>query len=796
MILYSAIKGDDIMKIKVMLKKFFYSKKVNETKIANLNDFIYIPTRQVLKDKPSDLILLDSYKKEYNQILSSKRIIVSRELELEELRNNSEMYTELLLNLINAEDLTTSFDNVSYYNAGTKRIDYISKMLKLKSYLYELEQLYLKTQLRIIALQEILNEKIFLSALKKNCIKEELNNLISTILTIKNRTVAIKLEIEKYLNNYSELNNAEFAFDEDTQIVVDKKCNELKEMISLLMPQKYKDFKKIENNIVNLVFMEKSLEEYIYNHKTYANNLKQIISDKILAIEKKSEIHESVSGVKDLELKLKAFSLYGHNLITDDDIKDFCTIKFTSLTNNIITILNFDFTKDTCHFEIECYIDIISKKISDILTGKNRYWNEIFHNNNKITKNFLLFLKSGHDNLDYWNILTSPDLIGLIVAFDKENGLREYFKNIYKSKNDFPQINFHENVYQHIKQIPSDDNNIYYFRTKIKTNDDENTPYIRTKFKTSEKKFFEFTDILPLETIFRMAYYNGEDIQDSLYILFKTMFSQIESKDSTFSLPEGLISINIPKSDMSEADMKIIKLFNNLTTNKNFETPPSLVEINGPLLKDVSLNNIFLNEGLKEVSHETFSGLIAKSMHIPNSLIKIDKSAFYEAKIYELFFNNFVDWDLNNTNRSILLNIIQNFFFATEIGCEKYYKVPDYIREKQRLYMEGKYSTFVNSELYARDTIYQDYEFKLKNCSRITIENNGIAFITLTSDNIKVTITRDVNYMRYRLRNTNNEEENMVSSLTYYEANTIYSYLLNSIKETYEESKKKVLDKK
>src|SRR5699024_9200236 len=118
------------------------------------------------------------------------------------------------------------------------------------------------------ALQEILNEKIFLSSLKKNCIKEEINNLISTILAIKNRTVAVKLEIEIYLYNYSELNNIEFAFDEDTQVVIDKKCNELKAMISLLMPQKHKDFEKNENNIVNLVFMEKCLEEYIYNHKT------------------------------------------------------------------------------------------------------------------------------------------------------------------------------------------------------------------------------------------------------------------------------------------------------------------------------------------------------------------------------------------------------------------------------------------------------------------------------------------------------------------------------------------------
>ena len=784
------------MGFKSIFKKiFFYSKKANETKIANLNDFIYIPTRQVLKDKPSDLILLDSYKKEYNQILASKRIIISKELELEKLRNNSEMYTELLLNLINGEDLTISFDNVSYYSAATKRINCMSKMLKLKSYLHELEELYIKTELRIIALQEILNEKIFLSTLKKNCIKEELNNLISTILTIKNRTVAIKLESERYLDNYSELNNAEFAFDEDTQAVIDKKCNELKAMILLLMPKKDNNFKKIENNIVNLVFMEKSLEEYIYNHKADANNLKEIIKDNILAIEKKLEIHDSVSCLKDLELKLKAFSLYGHNLITENDIKDFYTIKFASLTNNIITILNFDFTKDTCHFEIECYTGIISKKISDILTGKNRYWNELFSNNSKVTKKFISFLKSGHDNLDYWNILTSPDLIGLVVAFDKENGLREYFKNIYKPKNDFPQINFHENVYQHIKQIPSDDNNIYYFRTKIKTNDDENTPYIRTKIKTSEKKFFEFSDILPLETIFRMAYYNGEDIQDSLYILFKTMFSQIESKESTFRLPEGLININIPENDMSEEDMKIIELFNNLTTNKNFETPPSIVEINGPLLKDVSLNNVFLNEGLKKVTQETFSGLIAKSMHIPKTLIEVGDSVFSKAKIYELSFNDLIDLDLNKSNENIFSNIIQHFFFATEIGDRKYYFVPDYIKEKQKLYREGRYSTFVDHELFARDTVYQDYELKLKNCSRITIESNGVAFITLTSDDIRITNTRDINYMRYYFKKIN-DDENMYSLLTYDEFHKIYYYLQNLVKETHEESKKKVLDKK
>ena len=119
----------------------------------------------------------------------------------------------------------------------------------------------------------------------------------------------------------------------------------------------------------------------------------------------------------------------------------------------------------------------------------------------------------------------------------------------------------------------------------------------------------------------------------------------------------------------------------------------------------------------------------------------------------------------------------------------------DAIKEKQKLYREGRYSTFVDHELFARDTVYQDYELKLKNCSRITIESNGVAFITLTSDDIRITNTRDINYMRYYFKKIN-DDENMYSLLTYDEFHKIYYYLQNLVKETHEESKKKVLDKK
>lgn len=748
------------MKLPKIIEKLFHRQKAfQSTEIANQNDFLRLPTREELKEDSSKIEMLDSYKSIYSKILSSKRLITSVDLELENYYEDIKMYIELLFNLISDDQIETDFSKVNYYNDGTKKIEYMSKMSKLKSYLYNIENIRIQTTLRIVALKEILEERFFLSPLKKNSIKEEINNLECSLSIIENQRYAIAIEVNRYLTEYGMLGEEEFVTSEVDQMIIEEKCQELRSTLALFCPDTLRKLEVRKNNIVNLTLMEKTLEEYIYKHKNEAQELSKELASLHQFIKEDLELRDMTPRIPELELKLKAFSIYGRNLISEEDISNFYSLKFAALTRNMMKDQSFNLVEKANHFEVECYMDIISSKISNILTGKNDFFNRCFSADaSNEVKNFSDYLKSGSDSFDFWNILNNRELLGLVVAFDKPNGLEEYFANIYASKTEFPQVDFHENTYTHSRKI------------RVRT---EEPPFWQTQIENTEKSFFEFADKLSLETIFKMERLNEEDLDNPLYRLFKSMLEKKEKETASFKLPEGLIRICIPKSDLLDKDALIIGKIKKLAEDKEFVTPSTLIEINGPLLKGVFLTDITLNEGLQTLSNDTFNNINAEELYIPISLVDVDQSVFTSSCIYEIY----IEEDSKLTKDS-MVNIIVNFFTATKKGKPEYHYVSDYVREKQRAYHEGRYSTFLDLDLFDHDAVYQDFDLKLENCSRIFFQENGVPIIFFDENDLTLTSTREISDRRYSYGRTVEEKE----SITYEEARKIYHHLQELIK--------------
>lgn len=85
------------------------------------------------------------------------------------------------------------------------------------------------------------------------------------------------------------------------------------------------------------------------------------------------------------------------------------------------------------------------------------------------------------------------------------------------------------------------------------------------------------------------------------------------------------------------------------------------------------LNIIFHNE-IKEISRSAFCGAVASSISFPSSLVTIGDTAFFNAKIDELCFENYKDSKLDNSS---LCNLIRSMFqvFVTDGSSGSY--VPD-----------------------------------------------------------------------------------------------------------------------
>lgn len=233
------------MKIKEFIKKLLGYKTEYTSAISSLNDCIPILSREIFDGDKEKLKYLEDIKKEYSDILSKKRTVLSTDLNISNLYEQMNMYIEMLQDLLASEEVDNSFEKAFYYNDGTKKINSMIKMSKLKLYYYHIEQLAIEANVRRMALKEIFDEKLFLSSKKKNSIKEEMNHLVGSLLIYTNQIQTIKLQINSYLMNYETLEKEEFVEEKIEIGLLEKKQEELEYMIKEFISENEELIKKV-----------------------------------------------------------------------------------------------------------------------------------------------------------------------------------------------------------------------------------------------------------------------------------------------------------------------------------------------------------------------------------------------------------------------------------------------------------------------------------------------------------------------------------------------------------------------
>lgn len=750
------------MKLLKIFERLFYKKNLSTTTaIANLLDCITLPTRSELENNPEKLIQLEEYKTNYSQILSSKRIILSTNLETVDYRDKVNMYIELLLNLLDEnEDISLSFENASYYNDGTKKLSFMTKMFKLKAYYYNIEKLELETTLRLVALKEILHDKFFLSPQKKRAIKEQMNSLASSLLVFMNQRQAIHSEIEAYLKEYSLLNKEEFIESNFETALIEQKCQELRTILSSLLDEtntptnntQMRQSSFQENSILSISLMEEAIEEYIYNHKQDAVQLRKQLRNLSKFIKDDQELDKIFPCIPKLEMKLKAFSIFGRNLITEEDLRNFYQIKFACLIINIFDEKELTIAKNASHIELECYQEIISKKIEDLLTNNNPNLKRIFQRDQLLAiEDISAILKNGSLEYNFWDILNNKKLLGLIVAFDQPEGLFKYFAKIKELKKDYNNVDFHESI-------------------------------------------FTFDEVLPLDTIFSMIYYNEAPETSPLYNLYQQMREQSSSYDLT--LPEGLLYVNMSEIEfLKDSDRKLVRKIRESTKNRCLKTPSSLLEINGPLFQEIDCEEIILNEGLQKISMKAFIGANAKSLYIPSTITEATSAAFSFERVCEIHFIDFSKMSLTSDS---LRSIISSIYKAIRTDKISYKILP------QEKMLEKYYHESMPPHVY-RDLIKNYHLYNLSSnfllepkFARIILEENSQEILSLKADEITLKSFREWQ----RLGRASRTPFNLLNRRYIYglydsETDKVYEHISNLIKKrlkTLDEPKK--LEKK
>ena len=399
-----------------ILKKFFKSKELPKY-LINPNNLISIPTKNLYKDNPLILTQIDNFKTEYLTKLSLK----NPNLNENELQTEMKMLIDLTLNIFLDSELITNMPNLE------KRLNYLIISKKLYLYLNNINDLKNTLIAKLIALQEISQENIFLSSSKKNTIKNLFETLTNIYLIIQNQTIALTLETQNYLENgIKDYHSNKNSLAEEESIISKKR--------ELLLKYEQAIFKKTiisiseEKGLVlkDIATTQKLLEIYVYKHQTEVATLFQELTEISLKyittldlnnLSKKETSNyneELLNQITNLELKFRIFYEYGHNLITEIDLKELYNLKFDILTMapiGFIEPLNPD------DFELEYYEKIIYHQIELIITGKNPNFQAIFlENTEKAIEIFKNILKQGKTKLDIPTILSNKYLLDKIVG--------------------------------------------------------------------------------------------------------------------------------------------------------------------------------------------------------------------------------------------------------------------------------------------------------------------------------------------------------------------------------------------
>ncbi len=598
------------MKIIDYIKNLFKHKEINTNgELVRPADLIKIPKRKEFNNDS----LVDSYKDEYNSILSTMKDYDTLILEAEELNSNIIMTSKLLFNIAIKEEYKNE-------KSVEDRINYLINSEKLDLYKNDINNLQNEVIGRLIAISEIRKE-LFLSKKKKDAIDNIINRLCLSLNTLYSIEVSIINNIERYKNE-SKYNSEPSKEEKKKEYeIIDEKIKHLNWLQEILDSDSQINIRTDINYILkDIALIEKELEEYTYIHKgeiteesknKEINNILEIPFD----IEHKEEL---LKRIKEIEKKYRVFyeyreyQEYGELVIDESDLTNIYNLKFSALTISKDGIIEPFVNDETDKIEIEYYQNIIFSIIQDVIMGRNEYFNELFKGDIEEAISLLIEgLKYGNNEINYEEILENKYLLNLLLAIEKSE-LSNFYDNYKIRLKDYITDTFFEGVFILNNNIP------------IKT-------------------YFFFKDWLPLKLLVdKSTLIEKTDVLKNLYNDFYELYlTKIPKNENKYYIPEGIKKI---KRTKFYNEQKIDELFHKIDINSNVKVvylPSSLEEVNYQLFSDdCQTISVILNEGLKKITSKAFYNQEFCGVTIPSTIEYIDRFAFDYSNLKLITFNN------------------------------------------------------------------------------------------------------------------------------------------------------------
>lgn len=771
------------MKFIEFLKNFFQEneqyEEISQT-LACLNSIVPMPKREDFLDNKSKLDLIELYKTEYLKLLKQNKTITSIDVMPKEIHQYKNIYTDLLLRLCVEDNSDISFELIKdTENYENEQLDITITCMKLMLYQQEVSLLEEKARIRLIALNEILenllNEKLFTKMKSKEIINSllcEINNLHSALVVFINQKNAMKIESENYLKNLSLPYNIE-TIDIDDNLIMER-LEELKHILNVIAPEELKRLESMNlNSKLFIAIIEQRLEIYVYTHPQTLEALKEKVRDigcevhhkanyyftdeKIRFWDVKNEVqkrkYEYLSKIEEIELLYKVFSKYGRNLVSKEDLSSLYEVKFKLLTCDILDEEQFDILSSVTFTELECYQNIVFQKIEKILKGENDWIQQLYYINPfgesvNIIKDITAILKNGEKDFSIWTILNDKTLLSFVLAFEEEDGLMRFFHKIRVPKEEYSNINYYS-------------------------------------------AFFEWEDMLPLDTIFRLVKCNLETktynclIDGPMYRLY--LINSISQKNTHYIMPEGLKKVRIPFNisgllstgilgiGIERKDDLVINYIRNKARNKNVILPKSLKSMAGNLFDITAVKEVILNENLEELGDYALFIPLLERITFLNPLMHISSKALVFSQLKEITIQNY----LEDTALEDFGKLLCECYKAIATNKIRTYKIPGLNEHLSSSFDENETEEYHSPSYYSyllnHDLIYRTYRL-IPSFDKLTIVNRYGKSVIFTKEDVTFEKERDYYFDFYRKEDNKDKKINLDER----------RYIMDKLKDTFD----------
>lgn len=376
-----------------------------------------------------------------------------------------------------------------------------------------------------------------------------------------------------------------------------------------------------------------------------------------------------LNQLKNIETLYKIFSKFGRNLVFKEDLKILYEIKFCLLAS-LIYEENINIIDNVTYTEYEFYQDIVFRKIEKIVKGTNKDIQTIANLNNKsemeIIKIIINILKMGKNEFSAWNILNNRVILSFLLSFDYDYGFKYFFLRFKNPKNTYINVNYYD-------------------------------------------KLFKWEDMLPLDTIYRIIKINlvtdgdeGFRFEDSLYEFYLLVEDMINNgKSDRYELFNGLTYIDVHDILDDSNEKKALDVIKKHAKNKKIYIPNTLKVIHGQLFWDMTI--YFKKDSFR---YETIVN--EKELMLPNDVSFISWEFLSFDNIKKIVIENYDDF---KAKEQVFRTIAEHYIIEKTTRC-RYYTPSIEVKKKQKMYMDGRYSSSSNSFLFDRDCTFTTFILK------------------------------------------------------------------------------------